>query len=139
MFIISYTPTISALLRARAKRKCDQSDVRLLAIGQGTRTLDGWGALPGVERELNSISSCSPRNDVLLLHDKEATVARVLKELTNYSWVHFCCHGHQDLQPMDSALHMHDGPISMRDFMQINMAHAQFAFLSACETATGCM
>jgi CHAT domain-containing protein len=52
--------------------------------------------------------------------------------------VHIACHGSQDSgDPLKSAFHLSNDNISVSDLMQLNLAGAYLAFLSACETAKG--
>ncbi|TDL17179.1 hypothetical protein BD410DRAFT_807513 [Rickenella mellea] len=54
------------------------------------------------------------------------------------SWVHLACHGIQDeLDPMASGLLLQDGRLHLSKIIQKRLPHAEFAFLSACQTATG--
>jgi len=54
------------------------------------------------------------------------------------SWVHFACHGIQDISdPMKSGLLLSDGLLQLSDIMKKQLPSADFAFLSACQTATG--
>ncbi|KZT04010.1 uncharacterized protein LAESUDRAFT_322896 [Laetiporus sulphureus 93-53] len=59
--------------------------------------------------------------------------------MRNHSWVHFACHGTQGIpNPLDSALILHDGRLTMSSLICTErLGHADFAFLSACETAAG--
>lgn len=137
LFTISYTPTITALLRVQGTSSVKHDGVRMLAVGQRHSTFEGFDVLTQTSAELQAIAKHVPSHDLLILEDDEATIDRVLSEITHRSWIHFCCHGHQDEDPLMSSLHMADGGLKMSDFTQLHIKHAQFAFLSACETATG--
>lgn len=137
-FAVSYTPTITALLRVQQRviRRRDNT-IRMLAVGQRYSTYGGFAPLTQTSVELQAIKKYVPSRDCLVLEDHEATVNKVMTELGTRSWIHFCCHGHQDIDPLKSSLHMFDGGLSVEDFARMHIDHAQFAFLSACETATG--
>ncbi|KAJ6548953.1 CHAT domain-containing protein [Mycena capillaripes] len=55
------------------------------------------------------------------------------------SWVHFACHGVQDgSTPTDSALLLAgSSKLTLEGSIHLNLPHADLAFLSACQTATG--
>jgi CHAT domain-containing protein len=112
LFSPSYTSTISALLRAQDSHSQD-SIFRMLAVGQSDYTTAGMPPLPHTDAELQVIQQYVPVESLLTLKGSEATVDRVINELPEMSWVHFCCHGHQDVgnQPLKSSLHLHDGPL----------------------------
>ena len=68
------------------------------------------------------------------------SVERVLSGMKACSWVHFACHGMQDLsEPTQSALLLADGNLELARIIKQPLQHAEFAFLSACQTATGDM
>jgi CHAT domain-containing protein len=54
-------------------------------------------------------------------------------------WVHFACHGVQDvLYPTESALLLAGSSrLTLSSIIQLALPHADLAFLSACHTATG--
>jgi CHAT domain-containing protein len=55
------------------------------------------------------------------------------------SWVHFACHGVQDvLRPTQSALLLAGGSkLTLSNIIQLALPHAELAYLSACQTAMG--
>jgi CHAT domain-containing protein len=58
--------------------------------------------------------------------------------MEEYSSVHFACHGSQNAEePLKSRLRLERGALELGAIMQKNLKHADFAFLSACETSTG--
>ena len=75
-----------------------------------------------------------------LLEGSEATVASVLEKMkmSGASWVHFACHGIQDItSPTDSGLMLSDGRLKLSDIIKVSRVQGGLAFLSACQTATG--
>jgi CHAT domain-containing protein len=61
-----------------------------------------------------------------------------MTEMQNSDWVHFSCHGHQDVQsPMESHLLLHDGPLSVSRIARERLPHAELVHLAACHTAAG--
>jgi CHAT domain-containing protein len=72
------------------------------------------------------------------LEGSEAVVESVLEGMDVHSWVHLACHGVQDtVEPTRSAFCLHDGPLELSTIITKSFPHADFAFLSACQTATG--
>lgn len=50
--------------------------------------------------------------------------------------LHLACHARQDQDnPLDSGFELKDGRLTLGQLMQVSMPHAQFAFLSTCESA----
>ncbi|KAH9923033.1 CHAT domain-containing protein [Fomitopsis serialis] len=67
-----------------------------------------------------------------------ATVAHVLDKMQTANWVHLACHGVQDSEnPIESAFILHDDMLKLSKIIQQDLDKADFAFLSACQTATG--
>ena len=66
------------------------------------------------------------------------TVDGVVEAMQNHSWIHLACHGTQDVaSPLQSALCLHDGKLSLSQVISQSLPNAEFAFLSACQTAKG--
>jgi len=95
-------------------------------------------ALPGAAVELARIRQRARHFDVHALEGSIASVENVVKGMESYSWVHLACHGVQDmLEPTKSSLCLHDGHLELSTIITKSFPHADFAFLSACQTATG--
>jgi tetratricopeptide (TPR) repeat protein len=136
--ISSYTPTLAALTRAREPVTADaRTGVRQLAIG--LPETPGLEPLLAVEQELQVVARyLPPPEDALHLSAAEATRTAVMHSLPRHPWVHFACHGAQDpVDPSMSAFVLRDGPLTVADLAQLRTGHAEFAFLSACQTAAG--
>jgi CHAT domain-containing protein len=72
------------------------------------------------------------------LEGQEATVKSVIKGMEAHSWVHLACHAVQDtVEPTKSAFCLHDRHLELSTIITVTFPHADFAFLSACQTATG--
>ncbi|KDR67553.1 hypothetical protein GALMADRAFT_283519 [Galerina marginata CBS 339.88] len=72
------------------------------------------------------------------LQGEEATSKAVMAGIEASSWVHLACHGRQDVnEPTKSGLLLHDGTLFLDDIVQRPLPNADFAFLSACQTASG--
>ncbi|WP_328341274.1 CHAT domain-containing protein [Micromonospora sp. NBC_00421] len=137
--VSSYTPSLSALLRARATPTPDGAP-QAFAVGLGT--LPGQAPLPAVSDELRAVSSHVP--GLRVLSGRSATVEGVLTALEQHSWAHFACHGDQDFKrPSAAALRLVDGRLSVLDLADRLATRSQsaggcdLAYLSACRTAAG--
>ena len=76
--------------------------------------------------------------DHLVLEDEEGTVSEVLQALERFTCIHLACHASQNLKnPLESAFYLHNGPLELLAIIKKNLPHADFAFLSACQTGTG--
>ena len=76
--------------------------------------------------------------NALILEDSEATREKVKAEMNSHSWVHFACHGVQDLhQPLESGLCLYDGRLELLEIMKQKIGNLDLAFLSACQTSKG--
>jgi CHAT domain-containing protein/tetratricopeptide (TPR) repeat protein len=124
--VSSYTTTLTALARSGPRLP----NPRLLAVGMPTTP--GMAPLESVREELAAIPAVST------VIGPAATTAAVRAALPSYDWVHFACHGTQDPDsPQDSAIHLHDGPLTVRDLAAQGVGNADLAYLSACRTASG--
>ncbi|KAM6494494.1 CHAT domain containing protein [Amanita muscaria] len=138
IYISSYTPSLSALLKARAHRNQVERK-NFAAIGQA----QPWGdSLPlmSVEQELDLVESLVPRNAIEFTKvGSDASTRNIsLRTLQRNEWVHLSCHGVQHLQaPYKSCFLMKDEPLTLLDISTTDLRNHEFAFLSACETATG--
>jgi CHAT domain-containing protein len=135
--ISSYIPSLTALLNSSQRQVNEQSSVELLVVSQPSAS--GVTPLPGTKKELQSIHKHAlglslPYHS---LHG-EVTVDQVLSTMKKYPWVHFACHGIQDTSdPMKSGLRLSDGLLQLSDIIKESLPNADFAFLSACQTAAG--
>jgi CHAT domain-containing protein len=78
------------------------------------------------------------KDDIVCLQGSEATVDVVSCALDSCSWVHFACHGFQHSKlGMKSAFVLYDGHLELNKIASKRLSNAQFAFLSACQVASG--
>ena len=134
--VSSYTPSVLALLQ---KRNTNSTQPRILAVSQKS-SVSGLPELPNVTQEIEQ--SCqratTTRVELVIAEDKGATVSHVLEEMTKCSWVHLACHGTQDIRnPTKSAFALAGGNLELAEIIKHRLPHAELAFLSACQTATG--
>ncbi|KAG1726133.1 TPR-like protein [Suillus lakei] len=139
LYISSYTPSLTALIKAR--KSLDRSlPVSFAAIGQNLP--NGYShPLHGVEPELDLVQRLlTPLRSISFtkITSNDATKSRALCALRDNTWLHFACHGTQNLEePFKSAFLMRDHPLSLLDITQMDLSRHEFIFLSACETAVG--
>lgn len=138
----SYTYTLEALINARARSPATTGNFRLTAIG--TSVYPGrtqLQPLPSVKKEmgvLTDMSNDKPMVHSTVLEDEEALVDSVLAAIKSSEIVHLACHGIQNLnQPLDSHLALSTGDLDLRKILTEELKQAEFAFLSACQTARG--
>ncbi|KAG2142404.1 CHAT domain-containing protein [Suillus clintonianus] len=138
LYICSYTPTLSALIRSRQMMRTHATP-SFVAIGQGQPGSGKGKELLAVDSELELVRKLVPATvNRTTISGEAATRAGALKALEQNSWVHLACHGKQDQdQPYNSHFVMRDKPLTLLDIMEKDIPHAEFAFLSACHTAAG--
>jgi CHAT domain-containing protein len=101
---------------------------------------DGQSDLPGTLKEINNIQqNVAGKYHIQQLVGDAATVAGVEKGMRECSWVHFACHGVQNVShPTESALLLaNSSQLTLSNIIGLSIPHADLAFLSACQTATG--
>ncbi|KAG1882815.1 CHAT domain-containing protein [Suillus subluteus] len=138
LYICSYTPTLSALIRSRQMMK-KRVPPSFMAIGQGKPRAGKGKELLAVDSEIELVRKLVPATvHRTTISGDAATRAGALQALQENNWVHLACHGKQDReQPYNSYFVMKDEPITLLDIMEKDIPHAEFAFLSACHTAVG--
>ncbi|KAG9088894.1 hypothetical protein FRC06_001797 [Ceratobasidium sp. 370] len=131
--VSSYTPTLSALCRPAPT----PSNFRgILAVGQAASV--GTSPLPGTVVELDKVEETTSQLPFTRLEGSRATTSAVLSAMEKHSWVHLACHASQDVsEPTASSFQLHDGGLSLAAITRKELQHADFAFLSACQTAMG--
>jgi CHAT domain-containing protein len=132
--VSSYTPTLTALLKQPiTTQKTFQG---LLGVSQPSTPQQS--RLPNAAKELAQITMLASNLHVHSLLGELATVENVIEAMEKYSWVHLACHAAQDTsEPTQSAFYLQDGSLPLSKIITKSFPHADFAFLSACQTATG--
>jgi CHAT domain-containing protein/tetratricopeptide (TPR) repeat protein len=139
LYISSYTPTLSALIRARrpdpSNSVTDQK--HFVAIGQAKAA--GESELLSVGAELDNIGQHIDGLATFTRIDGEQTcTSRVVEELGKNQWVHLACHGLPDRTlPFESAFALHDGHFTIQRIIGCELKNPEFAYLSACHTTVG--
>ncbi|KAF9231836.1 CHAT domain-containing protein [Melanogaster broomeanus] len=141
LFVSSYTPSLSALIKARSRNAKMTQEITFAAIGQATPdTSVQFPPLHYIDHELGGIEAVLSTPSVMFTKvvGSEATRSQTLQMLVDNQWLHLSCHGMQVPQePFKSCLAMADGLVSLLDIINANISTHEFAFLSACETAMG--
>jgi hypothetical protein len=140
--VSSYTPTISALLRAQAQVPSVRSaNINMLLVGEDCAKKPDLSRLWNVETELTRVESIATtkrfghRVETIA---REATVERVTKRIKSASFVHLACHGLQHrTNALESGFYLNDDKLTISRLMELQLDHPWFAYLSACETAKG--
>ena len=96
--------------------------------------------IPGTAVEIAAIWQELSTHGVpaIRVENEAATVARVRDHMKVHNSIHLACHGVQDIgKPLQSGFAMRDERLELTDIIKIQNAHADLAFLSACQTSTG--
>jgi hypothetical protein len=133
--VSSYTPTLAALLRARAGRA--PQTARQLAVG--LPETPGRPRLRAVTEEMRVLARHFPPGELnRQLTGPAATGADVLATIGAHTWIHLACHAGQDQgDPDRSGFFLWDGPLTLGALAEQPTRGRDLAFLSACQTATG--
>ncbi|KAJ7640241.1 CHAT domain-containing protein [Mycena rosella] len=136
--ISSYVPSLTAMIESFRAPSKSQQGVQILAVAQPSAF--GQAYIPGTQEEITHIQRLANGTvPVLRLEEDMATVESVQQGMQNSRWVHFACHGVQNISyPTESALLLAGSSrLTLSDIIQLALPNADLAFLSACQTATG--
>jgi CHAT domain-containing protein len=142
--VCSYTPTLTALLRAqKSNPSFYRHEVKLGLIA----AMQSWDVnlptLLNVEDEISHVRVAAKRSNVPVDNSSScvgdtATVSRVAAMFESTNIVHIACHGKQNTaHALSCGFSLSDGNLSVSRLMDLDLKNAFFAFLSACETAKG--
>ena len=139
IYISSYTPTLTALIRAR-KHDPSRSVTRrkrFIAIGQAKAA--GENELGSVGAELDTIGQrVDGLATITRIDGEESSISRVVEELGKNNWVHLACHGLPNrTKPFESAFALRDGHFTIQRIIGCDLKDPEFAYLSACHTTVG--
>ena len=138
-YISSYTPTLTALLRARRHDPSNSAieQRRFVAIGQakaaGESELFPVGAaLENIRQRVDGLAT------FMRIDGEESCSSRVVEELSKNEWVHLAYHGLPNREePFESASALHDGHFTIQRIIGCDLKNPEFAYLSACHTTVG--
>ena len=130
--VSSYTPTLTALIDGH--RPQAHTKPNLLAVA-----LPLESGLPCVKKEIDTLEKHAQGLNFQKLMESGATVENVVMGMQESNWVHFACHGVQEISdPTKSSLLLAKGAnLTLLDMSRLSLPHAGLAYLSACQTATG--
>ncbi|KIJ23996.1 hypothetical protein M422DRAFT_275317 [Sphaerobolus stellatus SS14] len=138
--VSSYTPTLTSLL-PHLKKSVRSSNASHGVLIVSQPSTPGQLSIQGTIREAEAIQNIFkpiPTWSILHITDEEVTVERISQEIARNNWVHLSCHGIQDAKnAVKSAFALHNGKLHLETLMSTSLENAQFAFISACQTATG--
>ena len=139
LYISSYTPTLTALIRARRHDLLDSASKGKHFVGIGQANAEGENELFSVGAELANIGQrVMGLVAFTRIEGQESSIARVTEELRKNEWVHLACHGISNRkQPFESAFALHDGHFTIERIIRCGLENAQFAYLTACHTTIG--
>ena len=66
--------------------------------------------------ELQRVKNCAPKDSLVTVLN--GSVNDVISQLPATSIAHFACHGQTESNPLESALILEDGPLTVSRFMQ---------------------
>jgi CHAT domain-containing protein len=135
--VSSYTPTLNALINATQSRELLWKFQGLLAVSQPNTPEQSQ--LPNTTVEMTHIKQHALDKFVVYpLEGSVASVKSVIEGMESHSWIHLACHAVQNrAEPTMSAFCLYDGCLELSTIITKQFPHADFAFLSACQTATG--
>jgi CHAT domain-containing protein len=137
--VSSYTPTVRSVNDKFAASSTSSRRTELLLISQPNTP--GLTSIPSTRTEthvLKALMNETLHVNALLLEDGGAMMEQVKTEMKSHTWVHFACHGIQDMKdPLESGVHLHDGHLELLEIMRQKIPSPELAFLSACQTSKG--
>ncbi|WTO32935.1 CHAT domain-containing protein [Streptomyces achromogenes] len=128
--VSSYAPTIRSL---RAAQTALPPDVVLTGQVVAIADVPGLPPLPGAAAEATRLADRFPAFGHLsgIAASREA----VLAAFRDVGWTHIACHASSyAAYPVDSALHLSDGPLTAGEVLAARSDRGHLAYLSACET-----
>ncbi|PVF92338.1 hypothetical protein CPB86DRAFT_195508 [Serendipita vermifera] len=132
--ISSYAPTLSSLLDP--PKSPVSSSFNLLSVIQPSAP--GASPILSTKKELEYIRRRVTGHDHVVLEGEAGTKKQVTRGMKECNWLHLACHGIQvPDEPTKSALLLEDGQLMLEEIIKLDLPHAEFAFLSACQTTTG--
>jgi CHAT domain-containing protein len=140
---VGYAPSCQLLQLAQKREQHRDHFTRLLAIENPTRS--DLSPLAGTKLQLEQICQHFDSDNSIVLREKDATEAALLKEQRRSPHcVHFCCHGSFNFgSPLKSALHLADPDSKLgadadltlgKIFEKLNLEQCRLVTFSACET-----
>jgi CHAT domain-containing protein len=138
--VSSYAPTLTALLRAQHQAEAHTTrKVQMVAVAVERAHNPALLLLPYVAREARHIVEVAAGAGASA-SSMPASAAKedVLTSFRAADFVHLACHGIQDhASPYESHFSLGSSDLTVADLIEVDLPHAFFAFLSACDSAQG--
>jgi CHAT domain-containing protein len=136
--VSSYTPTLSALINAQSAATRDSpQDAAANVLLVSVPDAPGLPPLPNTRVEADRIRNIMPSAGLTTLAGHQTSIENILKALPDASVLHLACHGHQSQDDtLTSGFSLHDGRLTLKRLMELDLPRAELAYLSACETAS---
>jgi CHAT domain-containing protein len=135
--ISSYAHTVKSLENARQKVKASLFNGTQKVLFITMPTTPGHIPLPYTKIETEAVARALPSS--LTIEELEyPTKSAVIAKITQFSVVHFACHGTWALDPSNSFIYLADwktNALSVGEIVKLKLNHAQFAYLSACHAS----
>jgi CHAT domain-containing protein len=139
--VSSYTPTVTALLRAqKTQRSLSREDLSVALIAEKQAQDSAFPVILGVEEEIEHVAAIAQSKGVEIVHHQanDTTMADTAFVMEAANVLHLACHGIQDTyEATKSGFCLGDGRLTIERLMELKLDHVFLAFLSACETAKG--
>jgi CHAT domain-containing protein len=140
--VSSYIPTLHSLIKARdAWTPILRSGLTGLVICEESSQSSSTKYLPEAAKEARIVRECFDSAHAQVLNTMSTQTVRAellsLLENTPAHVLHLACHAVQDAEPLNSAIMLHDGQLTIEDIMRLSLLQATLAYLSACQTAKG--
>ena len=135
LYICSYTPTLSALIKSRDHILGSRSSAppNLLLVAQPDPSL------PTVNDEIQVVQDLRGNTNigVTSLISEVATSTAVMDGFCRHQFVHFACHGTLEAgKPFEAGFELYARErLTLLEIVRSHLPNAEFAFLSACHTA----
>ena len=129
LYVPSYTPSLSALLKSREPNsQTPEKPSILLVVQPDSSMVRALDEMKAVQRACSRVTT---------LIGATATPSVVLERLRDHPFVHIVCHGLLEPgKPFDSSFKLYQGKrLSLIDIVRSRLPNAEFAFLAACHTA----
>lgn len=143
--ISSYAPTIKSLsfARQRQRRTVRSSTTQRHhnAVFVSMSETEDQATLINASTEIETVQSLFSNSSYRCHHLQSPTKADLKSKLQHSPIAHLACHGESNPKnPLQSQLLLKDykaNPFTVSDIIGMNLKDSQFAFLSACHTASG--
>lgn len=136
--VSSYTPSLSAVIRARDGFVPVHRDKLHAVVYADSGGHGGYTLIPEVIEEVKTANRILTSHSVSvdLNVNNASTPESMFENATGAHILHLACHGQQHEDPLQSRFAL-KRPLTVSDLMKLDLKNAMLAYLSACETAKG--